>query len=63
MPVRMQVLFPMIQSAFDAQGKPSAAIEKSARVTLEDLAWLGETLKYGRAHGEPIPSRFRLRRP
>ncbi|APR84857.1 putative reductase [Minicystis rosea] len=61
-PVRTQVLFPMIHSAFDAEGKPSPAIEKSARVAFEDLAWLGHTLKAGRAT-QPIPSRFRLRRP
>jgi NAD(P)H-dependent FMN reductase len=61
-PVRTPTLIPFVATAFNADGKPSAApVEISIKVELDDLAWLGDTLKRGRAENHPPPSAVRIR--
>ncbi|HTB21510.1 MAG TPA: NAD(P)H-dependent oxidoreductase [bacterium] len=61
-PLRSPVLVPFVENAFNAEGKPSVPVQDIAlSVLLEDLAWMGQTLKTARAAGEPLPSAVRIR--
>jgi NAD(P)H-dependent FMN reductase len=61
-PVRTPTLIPFVANAFDAEGQPTnPALNVGLTVMLDDLAWLAETLKTGRARGAPPPAALRLR--
>jgi len=61
-PVPTPTLVPQVMTAFGADGKPvNPALEATAIVMLEDLAWLGNALKAARAQGELPPPNFRVR--
>jgi len=60
-PVRTQTLIPFVSTAFNAEGQPnSPALDVGLSVMLEDLAWLGRTLKAARPEA-PLPSALRIR--
>ena len=60
-PLRDTVLLSKVQSAFDEQGVPIDFGTRTAMtIMLDDLAWWGELLAYGRAKGELPPSAFRV---
>jgi NAD(P)H-dependent FMN reductase len=61
-PLRNTVLMSRVDSAFDDQGIPSDLATRIAlSITLDDLAWWGKLLAYGRSKGELPPAAFRLR--
>ena len=61
-PLRNAVLIPQVGSAFDDDGAPrDPATVRAATIMLDDLAWWGELLSYGRSRGELRPAAFRLR--
>ncbi len=61
-PLRNTVLISRVESAFDDQGVPNDLPTRIAMsITLDDLAWWGKLLAYGRAKGELPPAAFRLR--
>jgi NAD(P)H-dependent FMN reductase len=61
-PLRDTVLLAKVDSAFDDKGVPTDFGTRTAmRIMLDDLAWWGELLAYGRAKGELPPAAFRVR--
>lgn len=61
-PLRSSVLIPFVNEAFDAAGQPiNPMTEAALAITLDDLAWWGETLRAARQAGELPPAVFRAR--
>lgn len=61
-PLRDTVLISRVESAFDDQGVPNDFPMRIAMsIMLDDLAWWGELLSYGRSKGELPPAAFRVR--
>ena len=61
-PLRDTVLISRVESAFDDQGVPNDFPTRIAMsIMLDDLAWWGELLSYGRSKGELPPAAFRVR--
>ncbi len=61
-PLRDTVLLSKVGSAFDDQGVPiDFGTRIAMTIMLDDLAWWGELLAYGRANGELPPAAFRVR--
>jgi NAD(P)H-dependent FMN reductase len=61
-PMRNNVVLPLVQDAFDDNGEPVNPITKaSLGIMLDDLAWWSTALEQARAAGELIPANFRLR--
>ena len=56
------MLLSKVGSAFDDQGVPiDFGTRIAMTIMLDDLAWWGELLAYGRANGELPPAAFRVR--
>jgi NAD(P)H-dependent FMN reductase len=61
-PMRNNVVLPLVQDAFDDNGEPVNPISKaSLGIMLDDLAWWSAALEKARAAGELVPGNFRLR--
>jgi NAD(P)H-dependent FMN reductase len=61
-PMRNNVVLPLVQDAFDDNGEPVNPMAKaSLGIMLDDLAWWSEALEKARAAGELAPGNFRLR--
>ena len=61
-PLRTPTLIPFATGAFDAECKPtSLGINVVLNVMLEDLAWLGTTLKAARVEDKSLPAALRIR--
>ncbi len=61
-PIRTPTIIPFVLQAFDAEGKAAnAMVDATARIMLEDLAWLANAMKNARAEGELPPAQGRMR--
>ena len=61
-PIRTPIVIPFVMQAFDAEGKANnAVLDITARIMLEDLAWLAKAMKHARTEGQLSPAQFRIR--
>ena len=61
-PVRTATLIPLVTAAFDDTGSPrDRALDVTANVMLDDLAWIGSALKVARSAGQLAPASLRIR--